>query len=139
MSGIRGFIGSWEGAERDLRCCQGRSRSPGPSRGGDGGGSCGRGDSPRTDNGRGWRILGALVPQRAATPRQPRAASGRARGALCTLRLHPRPVVCGLLVCGHQPMEVRGPYTAGWEQRADSGLRPPLTTQRFPPLNSRTS
>lgn len=89
MSGIKGFIGRWAGAERDLRCGQGWSGSPGPSRGSDGGGSCGGGDSPRADDGNGRCLLGALVPQRAAAPRQPRAASGRARGALCTLRLHP--------------------------------------------------
>lgn len=114
ISGIRCTIGRWAGAVQDLRCGPGRSSSPGPSRGGDGGGSCGGGDGPRADDGRGRRVLGALVPQRVAAPRQPRAASGRARGAVCALCLHPRPVVRGLLICGHQPMEVRGPYTAGW-------------------------
>lgn len=108
MPGRGCIIGLWAGAGRDRRCGQGRSGRPRPSPGDDGGSCCGGSDGPRAVDGRGRRVFGALVPQRTTAPRQPRAASCCARGALCALRLHPRPVVRGLLVCGHQPMEVRG-------------------------------
>lgn len=114
MTGRGCIIGRWAGTGRDRRCGQGRSSRPRPSPGGDGGGCCGGSDGPRAVDGRGRRVLRALVPQRTTAPRQPRAVSCRARGALCALRLHPRPVVRGLLVSGHQPMEVRGPYPAWW-------------------------
>lgn len=77
--------------------------------GGDTGAGCSCGSSADND-GRGAigrRLLGALVPQGAAASRQPGAAGCRARGALCALRLHPRPLVRGFFFGGDQSVEVR--------------------------------
>lgn len=120
-----GVVGHWAARGRGPRGRRGRSGGGLSSQSGDGGG-CGDGGSggpgPGAGSRSGWRLFGALVPQRAAAPRQPCAAGGRAWGALRALRLHPGPVVRGLLLSGDQPMEVRGPGAGSWAQGERPGL-----------------
>lgn len=119
-------IGHWAGRRWGPRRRRGRSGGGLSSLSSDGGGcgdGGGGGGGPGAGSRSGWRLLSALVPQRAAAPRQPRAAGGRARSALRTLRLHPGPLVRGLLLSGHQSLEVRG-SRAGSRDPGGSGLAP---------------
>lgn len=139
-----GVVGHWADQGRGPRGRRGRSGGGPSTQRGDGGG-CGDGGSggPGLGSRSGWRLLRALVPQRAAAPRQPCAAGGRARGALRTLRLHPGPLVRGLLLSGDQSMEVRGPQSgvvgpgeAAWPRGrpANSPGRPrPTEREALPP------
>lgn len=131
-------VGHWADRGRGPRGRRGRSGEGLSGQSGDGGGcgDCGS-SGPGAGSRSGWRLFGALVPQRAAAPRQPCAAGGRARGALRTLRVHPGPLVRGLLLSGDQPMEVRGPNgvvgpgEAAWPRgRLANSPGRPLPTER---------
>lgn len=133
-----GVIGHWAGwRRRSPWHSQGRSGSGRSSLGGDGGdGGDGDSSGPGASGRHGWRLLSALVPQGASASRQPGAAGGSARGALCALRLHPRPLVRGLLFGRNQSMEVRGPGAASRARRDASW--PLGLWAKSPPLLPRT-